>query len=270
MRTRPRRRGSAVSIDLRKARSRRSTETQPGSSARKRGKCATLTARLQTPRHDDPVVARAFQRARSARSSAAACRAPSASGVHPLHRNRRAVCPGRQQVIHAILGQLCRAHKHPLQVLAWLAEHPRGGRSIFTPTSCSWLNAVEGFFKLTRQSLKRRRLSLGRRPRASAITRYIAATQQEPQALPSGPPPQKPFRPNSALNHPSEVSVHLGTACSEAGTETDAPNRKRPSDSNKGPSAAQNRNVMQSRCPSCASRRKANAYECPRCRARPL
>jgi hypothetical protein len=40
-------------------------------------------------------------------------------------------------------------------VLAWLAEHPRWTFH-FTPTSCSWLNAVEGFFsKLTRQSLKR-------------------------------------------------------------------------------------------------------------------
>src|ERR1700704_5898048 len=55
--------------------------------------------------------------------------------------------------IHAILDNYA-AHKHP-QVLAWLAEHPRWTFH-FTPTSCSWLNAVEGFFsKLTRQSLKR-------------------------------------------------------------------------------------------------------------------
>lgn len=36
----------------------------------------------------------------------------------------------------------------------WLARHPRWTFH-FTPTSCSWLNAVEGFFaKLTRRRLK--------------------------------------------------------------------------------------------------------------------
>src|SRR6185369_14129792 len=45
-------------------------------------------------------------------------------------------------------------HKHP-RVLEWLARHPRFTFH-FTPTSASWLNAVEGFFaKLTRQRLKR-------------------------------------------------------------------------------------------------------------------
>jgi hypothetical protein len=38
---------------------------------------------------------------------------------------------------------------------AWLARHPRWVFH-FTPTSCSWLNAVEGFFaRLTRRRLKR-------------------------------------------------------------------------------------------------------------------
>jgi transposase len=40
-------------------------------------------------------------------------------------------------------------------VRQWLARHPRWTFH-FTPTSASWLNAVEGFFaKLTRQRLKR-------------------------------------------------------------------------------------------------------------------
>jgi len=57
------------------------------------------------------------------------------------------------KVIHAILDNYA-AHKHP-KVLAWLARHPRFVFH-FTPTSCSWLNAVEGFFaKLTRRRLKR-------------------------------------------------------------------------------------------------------------------
>jgi hypothetical protein len=57
------------------------------------------------------------------------------------------------KVIHAILDNYA-AHKHP-KVLAWLDRHPRW-RFHFTPTSCSWLNAVEGFFaKLTKRRLKR-------------------------------------------------------------------------------------------------------------------
>ena len=46
------------------------------------------------------------------------------------------------------------AHKHA-KARAWLKRHPRWTFH-FTPTSCSWLNAVEGFFaKLTRRRLKR-------------------------------------------------------------------------------------------------------------------
>ena len=45
-------------------------------------------------------------------------------------------------------------HKHD-KVRAWLQRHPRFHLH-FTPTSASWLNAVEGFFaKLTKQRLKR-------------------------------------------------------------------------------------------------------------------
>jgi transposase len=57
------------------------------------------------------------------------------------------------KVIPAILDNYA-AHKHP-NVCKWLARHPRWIFH-FTPTSCSWLNAVEGFFaKLTRRRLKR-------------------------------------------------------------------------------------------------------------------
>ena len=45
-------------------------------------------------------------------------------------------------------------HKHP-KVRQWLARHPRWTFH-FTPTSASWLNAVEGFFAtLTKRRLKR-------------------------------------------------------------------------------------------------------------------
>ena len=46
-------------------------------------------------------------------------------------------------------------HPQASQGAAWLARHPRLTFH-FTPTSCSWLNAVEGFFaKLTKRRLKR-------------------------------------------------------------------------------------------------------------------
>ena len=57
------------------------------------------------------------------------------------------------KLVHAILDNYA-AHKHPA-VRAWLARHPRWSFH-FTPTSASWLNAVEGFFAiLTKRRLKR-------------------------------------------------------------------------------------------------------------------
>src|SRR5580698_10183938 len=57
------------------------------------------------------------------------------------------------KTVHAILDNYA-AHKHPA-VRQWLAHHPR--RTFhFTPTSASWLNAVEGFFAtLTKRRHKR-------------------------------------------------------------------------------------------------------------------
>ena len=57
------------------------------------------------------------------------------------------------QDIHAIVDNYS-AHKHKA-VLEWLADHPRWTLQ-FTPTSCSWMNAVEGFFgKLANRRLRR-------------------------------------------------------------------------------------------------------------------
>ena len=63
-----------------------------------------------------------------------------------------AAVPADKQV-HAILDNYA-AHKHP-KVRRWLDRHPRWTFH-FVPTSCSWLNAVEGFFaKLSKRRLKR-------------------------------------------------------------------------------------------------------------------
>ena len=65
------------------------------------------------------------------------------------------------KAIHAVVDNYA-THKHP-KVTAWLQRHPRFTFH-FTPTSGSWLNAVEGFFaKLTRQPPQTRRLRFDRR-----------------------------------------------------------------------------------------------------------
>jgi transposase len=57
------------------------------------------------------------------------------------------------KTIHAIVDNYA-AHKHP-NVRRWLERHPRWTFH-FTPTSASWLNAVEGFFATpTKRTLKR-------------------------------------------------------------------------------------------------------------------
>jgi transposase len=57
------------------------------------------------------------------------------------------------KLIHVVLDNYA-THKHP-NVMRWLSRHPRFVFH-FTPTSCSWLNAVESFFsRLTRRRLKR-------------------------------------------------------------------------------------------------------------------
>src|SRR2546423_5658144 len=60
----------------------------------------------------------------------------------------------KRMAIHAIVDNYA-THKHP-KVREWLARHRRWSFH-FTPTSASWLSAVEGFFaKLTRRRLKRK------------------------------------------------------------------------------------------------------------------
>jgi transposase len=86
------------------------------------------------------------------------------------------VPPGK--AVHVILDNYA-AHKHP-KVRAWLDRHERFTFH-FTPTSCSWLNAVEGFFaKLTRQRLKRGVFHSVVDLQA-AINRYVAETNASPK-----------------------------------------------------------------------------------------
>jgi transposase len=83
-----------------------------------------------------------------------------------------------RKAIHAIVDNYA-THKHP-KVRQWLARHPRWTFH-FTPTSASWLNAVEGFFaKLSRRRLKRgvfRSLT----DLQAAINRFVSETNNDPK-----------------------------------------------------------------------------------------
>ena len=90
--------------------------------------------------------------------------------------------------IHVILDNHA-AHKHP-NVLAWLAQHPRFAFH-FTPTSASWLNAVEGFFAtLTKRRLKRG-VFQSLTDLQAAIKRYLAEHNQTPKPFTWTKDPEK-------------------------------------------------------------------------------
>jgi len=84
------------------------------------------------------------------------------------------------KLVHAIMDNYA-AHKHP-KVRQWLERHPRWVFH-FTPTSSSWLNAVEGCFaKLAKRRLKRgvfRSLA----DLQAAINRFIAEHNQTPKSF---------------------------------------------------------------------------------------
>jgi transposase len=122
--------------------------TQPGLPI-KPGRCQTMTQDYK--RHgtttlfaalsvlDGRVIGRCMQRHRHSEF------------IRFLNAVERQVPAGK--LIHAVLDNYA-THKHP-KVLAWLARHPRWIFH-FTPTSASWLNAVENFFsKMTRQRIRR-------------------------------------------------------------------------------------------------------------------
>jgi hypothetical protein len=76
-----------------------------------------------------------------------------------LDKINRETTAGRE--LHLIIDNYA-THKHP-KVRAWLERHKRF-HFHFTPTSASWLNAVEGLFaKLTRQTAQARRFQGHRR-----------------------------------------------------------------------------------------------------------
>ena len=150
--------------------------TQPGLPMKK-GRCGTMThdhkrngtttlfAALNVL--DGTVIGRCMQRHRHGEF------------IRFLNVTEAAVPKGK--AIHAIVDNYA-THKHP-KVKEWLARHPRWTFH-FTPTSASWLNAVEGYFA----KLAKRRLLRGVFRSVvelqAAIERFLAETNADP----------KPFR----------------------------------------------------------------------------
>ena len=146
--------------------------TQPGLPLKK-GRCGTMTHDYQ--RHgtttlfaaldvvEGKVIGRCLQRHRHQEF------------IRFLNAVEAAV-PKRKRV-HAIADNYA-THKHP-KVREWLSRHRRWTFH-FTPTSASWVNAVEGFFaKLSKRRLKRGTFrSIGQLQ--EAIERFLAENNANP------------------------------------------------------------------------------------------
>ena len=115
--------------------------------------------------------------------------APPAPGVHPLPQHRRGAGPGakgdpcrRRQLCDPQASRGCKK---------WLKPGIPRCTFPFTPTSASWLNAVEGFFaKLTKRRLKRGVFLIGCRL-ASRNQSLRPRTQRRTKALHMDCPPNK-------------------------------------------------------------------------------
>ena len=84
----------------------------------------------------------------------------------------------KKKELHLVVDNYA-THKHP-EVQAWLAKHPRFHMH-FTPTSSSWLNMVERFFRDITDKRIRRGVFRNVPELESAINEYIAAHNADPK-----------------------------------------------------------------------------------------
>jgi transposase len=84
----------------------------------------------------------------------------------------------KNKELHLIVDNYA-THKHP-EVQAWLAKHPRFHMH-FTPTSASWLNRVERFFRDITDKRIRRGVFTSVSDLEAAINEYIAAHNAKPK-----------------------------------------------------------------------------------------
>jgi len=83
----------------------------------------------------------------------------------------------RDREVHLILDNYA-THKHP-KVKTWLAKHPRFHLH-FTPTSASWLNMVERFFREITEKRRRRGVFHSVPELVAALEEYLAQYNQNP------------------------------------------------------------------------------------------
>jgi transposase len=115
----------------------------------------------------------------------------------------------RDKTLHLIADNYA-THKHPL-VQQWLAKHPRFNMH-FTPTSASWLNMVERFFRdLTTERL-RRGVFTSVPELVSAIEDYVAHHNTDPKPFiwtkSARDILQKVIRANSRLSSKQNATLH--------------------------------------------------------------
>jgi transposase len=84
----------------------------------------------------------------------------------------------KDKALHLICDNYA-THKHPT-VLKWMARHPRI-KLHFTPTSASWLNMVERFFRDLSENRLRRGVFASVPDLVAAIDGYIAKHNQKPK-----------------------------------------------------------------------------------------
>jgi transposase len=147
--------------------------TQPGLPM-KRGRCGTMTHDYR--RHGTTTLFAAFNVLEGKVIGQCMNRHRHQEFIRFLNKINRET--PAERALHLIIDNYA-THKHP-KVRAWLERHPRF-HFHFTPTSASWLNAVEGFFaKLTKQRLKRG-VFKSIVDLQTAINRYLAETNANPK-----------------------------------------------------------------------------------------
>jgi len=147
--------------------------TQPGLPM-KRGRCGTMTHDYK--RHGTTTLFAALNLLDGKVIGQCMSRHRHQEFIRFLNKINRETPAGRE--VHLIVDNYA-THKHP-KVRAWLGRHQRF-HFHFTPTSASWLNAVEGFFaKLTRRRLKRG-VFKGIVDLQAAINRFLRETNDDPK-----------------------------------------------------------------------------------------
>ena len=125
----------------------------------------------------------------------------------------------RGMSVHVILDNLS-AHKTP-DVRKWLAHRDRRRWHLhFTPTSSSWLNLIERWFKELTDKRLRRGVHLGRRPHG-CDHRLGRALEQQPENRSSGRPPSRTSsrrspedaKPSTRSNQRRTTSPDFACAC---------------------------------------------------------